>query len=142
LIAADQSVPDLLRRFVSTPHHATVLRDGTRIAVETNDPELIAAMRRVAVSHSGDQARSTLSMKVVRDADAPCDGTQVTVLRSWPLLTLLAGTGTVLSFDCERGEILGFVAADVDPQHFAGTLLPILLEAAAELLSQHEILLS
>jgi hypothetical protein len=127
MIAVDQSVPDLLRRFISTPHRARVLLGDAELAAETNDLALLIVMRQAATAESNDRLRRTLRMKLVRDPDAPCDCTHVTVIRAWPLLTLLAGTGTVLSLDLERDEILGFVAADVSAERIWEELLPMLL---------------
>ena len=53
--------------------------------------------------------------------------TVVVVISAWPLVTLLAGTGTMLALDGQRREILGFLSSAVSAEQFVNELLPILL---------------
>lgn len=121
------SVPDLLRRFSPTPHCARVHIAGCGAVLRTNDLDLRAAMQAEGGA-ARDLAITSLSITVIRDFDAPSAGTQSTLLEAFPLVTLLVGTGTTLTLDLERREIIGFVAPNVATEHFAEELLPILVE--------------
>lgn len=119
-------IPDLLRRFVPTPHWATSTLGDVEITLQTNDVEFIGEMRRAEhASHNG-VCVTCLSVRLVRDLDAPRDVSQKTFLSAWPLGVLSLGPGTVLAIDCERHEVLGFVAGGIPAAHVVGQLLPML----------------
>jgi hypothetical protein len=121
-------VPDLLRRFAPAPYCASLAIGDAAIELRTNDVDLLAAMRRAALAHTNGQHATSLFVKVIRDCDAPSVGSQLTLLSAWPLATLLLGTGTVLTIDCERHEIVGFLAPAVAAERFVHELLPMLLD--------------
>ena len=125
--ASDYSVPDLLRRFVPTPLTAVGCVDSTRIVLQTNDPGLAAAMQQSRPDIAIDPQPRFLAMKIVRDNDAPSAEAEVTVIEVWPLTTLLAGVGTILTLDHRRCELFGFLAASITAERFFEELLPVLL---------------
>ncbi len=127
MIASDYSVPDLLRRFVPTPFTAVACVDGTRIVLQTNDPALVNNMQRLRPDLAANPSHGSLAMKIVRDNDAPAMEADVTVIEVWPLTTLLAGVGTVLTLDHQRCELFGFLAPSITADRFFLELLPVLL---------------
>jgi len=118
-------VPDLLRRFVPTPHRGRWIVGGTAIEVETNDLEIVLA------TQAGDGARTPdrhfVSAKIIRDYDIVVDGPERTLLTAHPLTLLMAGATTMLAFDAERRELLGFIASDISARELLEDLLPTLL---------------
>jgi hypothetical protein len=126
--AMETNVPDLLQRFATAPHRAQVVIGTIEIAVQSNDPDVIAAIQRACISGGSERYSTFLAMKVIRDRSAPHDGSNLTVLSVGPLTTLLVGTGSVLTLDCERCEILGFLAPPVSADRFVNELLPLLLD--------------
>jgi hypothetical protein len=124
----ETNVPDLLRRFAPAPHRARVVIGEIEFAVQSNDPEVVAAIQRAGFGGRKERHSTVLAMKVIRDRCAPRDSSNLTILSSWPLTTLLIGTGTVLTLDCERCEIMGFLAPTVPADRFVDELLPLLLD--------------
>jgi hypothetical protein len=52
---------------------------------------------------------------------------EVSILSDGPLRVLSLGAGTILIYDHERSELLGFVSCDVKPQTLISSLIPALL---------------
>ena len=126
--AASTRVPDLLRRFAPAPHCASARIGDIELELRTNDATLIAALKRAGTPNNGGGSTSSLRLKVIRDCDAPFDGSGPTLLSAWPVTILLIGTGTMLAMDCERREILGFLAPSIAADRFVHELLTLLLE--------------
>jgi hypothetical protein len=120
--------PDLLQRFVPTPHTLRFRIEDLWVCLETNDPAIVAAMRTTEAAPSGvaDSAFSYL-WKIVRDQQARGDGQEITVLSSGALSTVLRGTHTIIAIDRQVGEVLAFIATDVSAEEFATRLVPIIL---------------
>lgn len=127
MIAADYSVPDLLHRFAPTPLIAVGSLDNTRIVLQTNDPALVNAIQPSVPEFAVPPQQRRLSMKIVRDKEAPTAGAEITIIEQWPLTTLLAGLGTILILDHQRSELFGFLAPSVITERFFLELLPLLL---------------
>jgi len=126
--SAETGVPDLLRRFAPTPHSTRVLIHNVEIEFHTDDVEIVARMQPWTCGSIGPGSHTLLLAKVIRDRDAPSGDSGVSIISAPPLTTLLVGTGTVLVLDCERREILGFLASSISAARFVDELLPILLE--------------
>jgi len=125
-------VPDLLRRFAPTPYSTRVLIHGVETEFHTDDVEIVAKMQPMTRDsiRCGSQ---TLLAKVIRDREAPTSDSEVSIISAPPLTTLLVGTGTVLVLDCERREILGFLASSISAARFVDELLPNLLDRLGKL---------
>ncbi len=121
------AIPDLLRRFVPTPHTQTVDTGDIVVRLETNDIDIVSETQRLGTTLKDADSREVLLLKVVRDPDAPRDEGEVTVLSAPPLFTIYRGTGTVLALDCERREGVGFVAPDLSARYFVTSLVPLVL---------------
>jgi hypothetical protein len=124
----ETAVPDLLRRFAPTPQSTKALICGVDVELYSNDVEILARMQPKTGESIGPGSQNLLRAKVVRDHDAPTDASGVTIISAPPLVTLLAGTGTVLVLDCQRREIIGFLASSVSAERFVDELLPTLLD--------------
>ncbi len=120
------TVPDLLRRFSSTPYCAIIGVGNIPLRVETNDLAIISEMQKASVQRGHSYSDGLLFLKVIRDKDAPCDGGAVTILLAYPLLTLRVGVGTMIVLDCESREAMGFLSPDVAAEEFACTLFPLI----------------
>jgi hypothetical protein len=121
------SIPDLLRRFVAAPHSAEVAVGNIAVTLQTNDPGLVSAMLR---AHDDDKGpyTSRLFMRLIRDDAAPSGALSQTFLSSWPLGTLALGPGTVIAIDCERREVIGFIADSVPADRVVKELIPTLFD--------------
>lgn len=126
--APGAGVPDLLRRFAPTPHTTRVLFYGVEIELHTDDVEIVAKMQPIARNPVRGGSQASLLARVIRDHGTPPDDSLVTIISAPPLTTLLVGTGTVLVLDCERREMLGFLASSISAERFIDELLPILLD--------------
>ena len=121
-------MPDLLRRFVETPHASEFCIGSSRARLETNDPILAKAVQKALAACEVEPIGSDSNWKLIRDEQAPCGGLNVTVLSAGPIGTLLLGRGTVIAVDRERREILGFVAPDVSDKDFVTIVLPLVFK--------------
>ena len=74
------AVPDLLHRFVATPHSSEFCIGSSRAMLETNDPTLANAVRKALATCDGDPTGGDSNWKLVRDEQAPCGGLNVAVL--------------------------------------------------------------
>lgn len=123
-----EAIPDLLRRFTPTPCLADLVLEGVPLAVQTNDPQIITEMQRGRIQEVNVAFPRCVVARIVRDHDAPAGGSESTLLSAGPLVTLVVGTGTTLALDCERRELLGFLAPSVSPERLVRDLLPMLLK--------------
>jgi hypothetical protein len=126
--AGEGGVPDLLRRFVPVPYRTSVEIGNIHLDLQSNDGGLLAAMQWAFRTPTNGRPATSWFMKVIRDDDAPSGDSELTVLSAWPVTTLLLGTGTILAIDCERRQVLGFMAASLSDRQFVNELLPIVLE--------------
>ncbi len=124
----EAAVPDLLRRFAPTPQSSRTLISGVRVELQSDDVEIVARMQPKAGDSIGSASQTLLLAKVVRDRDAPPDASGVTIISAPPLITLLAGIGTVLVLDCQRREIVGFLGSSISAERFVDELLPTLVD--------------
>ena len=122
-----EAVPDLLRRFSATPHVADVVAEGIALTLQTNDLQIIAAAQGIVSGGIDLDGHPSILVRVVRDDDAAANNSEIVVISAWPLVTLLAGAGTMLALDGQRREILGFLSSAVSAEQFVNDLLPILL---------------
>jgi len=125
-------VPDLLRRFTPTPHSVHVSFRQFEISLQTNDAELAVAMELAGEPRTNDRQGLLLLARIIRDYEAPEDSSQLTLLSHGPLLTLVLGTGTMLTMDCGRRELMGFLAPAVPTQRVLDELLPLLLDRLSD----------
>jgi hypothetical protein len=128
-MSTDTALPDLLRRFVATPHRCRAVAQSMIITIETNDQEMLAALRDRAEQLIGvlrSSSDSAWHWKLVRDHDFSQSTFEAHLLSGDALSTLFLGTGTIVAIDWIRGELLGFVAANLPAQQ----LLDILLDLA------------
>lgn len=127
-MSMQEPVPDLLHRFTPAPQFAELIVEGILLAVQTNDSRIITEMRQSGPEEIRSQFQRPVLVRVVRDDDAPTEGSEIVVMSSWPVVTLLAGTGTMLLLDRERREVLGFLSNAVSAERFVRELLPIFLK--------------
>jgi hypothetical protein len=121
------SIPDLLQRFVDAPHSAeTTVRDFA-VTVQTNDPDLVPAILSAHADAKGPYT-TRLAMRLIRDDAGPSGALYATFLSSWPVGTLSLGAGTVMAIDCERREIMGFIAGSVPAERVVKELIPMLFD--------------
>jgi len=59
---------------------------------------------------------------------APLDGSELSIVSDGPLRILQMGRGTILIYDRERSELLGFVSRNVQIPELVSSLIPALLE--------------
>src|SRR4051794_38437263 len=104
-------VPDLLRRFVATPHGRRLANRRGATLLESNDEsfadELFGRFRRLAPESL---LEALEYVKVIVEDVAETDGDALMRVDAGPLRTLLRGTATVLMYDSESREMFAFVA--------------------------------
>jgi hypothetical protein len=123
--------PDLLRRFVATPYVFRRRNDSSRIRVESNELEIALGIWNSAIVGKGNWVEE-MYCKIVRDAAGPVGGSDISILADGPLRVLYRGRGTILIYERERVEILGFLSSDVKAVELVSSLLPALFGGIAE----------
>jgi len=120
--------PDLLRRFVATPY---VFADGVgpnRCSIRSNDLGIALAVRRYWSNRRDETLPAVVSWQLIRDVLTPNDITAITLLYTGELRTLMVGAATILFYDVQRAEFLGFVSSTITTRHLVSELIPILLK--------------
>jgi hypothetical protein len=120
--------PDLLRRFVPTPYVFSKCDGPARICVESNDLEIALGIRRSGILKRDGNPRDELFCKFIRDLNAPVDDSEISIVSDGTLRVLYLGRGTILIYDHERSEILGFISRNVRVQELVLSLIPALLD--------------
>ena len=121
-------VPDPFRRFVDTPQRAVVSSGKKTISIESNERAIATCVANfLAVSVHLETVRKIHLVRIVREKDVPSDSARFTCVHSGPILVLLRGCTTSLLLDLALGELLGFVASDVDIKEMEQRLLPAIL---------------
>jgi hypothetical protein len=121
--------PDLLRRFVPTPYVFSKFDGSNRFIVESNDLEIALGVRQSEIVHR--EGKRGLVCKFIRDMSGPMDHSEITIVSDEVLRVLSMGRGTILIYDRERSELLGFIARKVPVQELVSSLIPALLEDKA-----------
>jgi hypothetical protein len=119
--------PDLLRRFVATPYVFNSRIGREQLCIQSNDLEIALSIRRSCIAQRFKGGSGVLAWKLIRDTAAPKDGASILTISDGILRTLLLGTGTILIYDRERAEVLGFISAAVKTQQLSSSLIPSLL---------------
>jgi hypothetical protein len=119
--------PDLLRRFVATPYVFNGSVGRQQLCIQSNDLEIALSVRRSCITHRFKGGSDILLWKLIRDSAAPEDDAQILTISDGVLRTLHLGTGTVLIYDRERAEVLGFISPAVKTQELSSSLIPSLL---------------
>src|SRR5471030_3285989 len=121
-------VLDPFRRFVATPQRILVTSGKKNIAVESNDRDITTRIAKfLAACMELDTVQKIHLVRIVRDVDVISDGTSFTCVHSGPVVVLLRGCTTSFYLDVALGELLGFLAADVDITELEQRLLPAIL---------------
>jgi hypothetical protein len=71
----------------------------------------------------------TLLCKLIRDLADLGDRSEITIVSDGTLRLLYLGRATILIYDQERSELLGFVARNVKVEELVSSLIPGLLNA-------------
>lgn len=119
--------PDLLRRFVPTPYVFSTCDGSNQLFVESNDLEIALSVRRSGILRRQCSQESGLFCRLIRDMDAPVDDSEMTMVSDGALRVLCLGQGTILFYDRERSELLGFISRNVRVQELILSLIPTVL---------------
>jgi hypothetical protein len=119
--------PDLLRRFVPTPYVFSTCDGLNQFFVESNDLEIALSARRSGILHRQCSQERGLFCRLIRDMAAPVDASEMTIVSNGSLRVLCLGQGTILIYDRERLELLGFISRNVRVQELISSLIPTLL---------------
>jgi hypothetical protein len=120
--------PDLLRRFVPTPYVFSGFDGSNRFMVKSNDLEIALGVRHSDTIHRENKRAGGLACKFIRDMTGPMDDSEMTIVSNGVLRVLFMGRGTILTYDSERSELLGFVARKVHVHELLSSLIPALLK--------------
>jgi hypothetical protein len=117
-------VPDLLHRYVATPHKLIV----NGIAIETNDPDMIDELANVSRLKSS--LGSNLRIRIIRELSGPTGiRNDLRIFRADPLCLVLVGNGTMIMADSEQKCVFAFVTPEVTNRYFAEVCLPLALRS-------------
>jgi hypothetical protein len=126
---AHPEVPDLLHRFTPTPLRISFSLGVNRVQLETNDPEIVTAFECSASTTAANNGEPIVHFKLVRE-DVGTPEKDISILVCDGLITLFRGHSTVIVFDRDRRELLGFLSPDVSSHELLATLIPLLVDGA------------
>ncbi len=118
--------PDMLRRFVAAPFVFSLIIERKNIRIESNDIEIALNLRRY-VSSPSNTYNTVLLWRIIRDESSLGRGFDDTLIDDEFLRTLSAG-GTILAYDKNKSEVIGFLAYNVSAELLIGSMLFILIE--------------
>jgi hypothetical protein len=124
--------PDLLRRFVPMPYVFSKSDGPSRLCIESNDLEIALGVRGSSILQRQGNRAGGLLCKIIRDMAGPVDGSEISIVSDGALRTLHLGRGTILVYDQERSELLGFVSPNVKAKELVSSLIPALIDMYAE----------
>jgi hypothetical protein len=124
--------PDLLRRFVPMPYVFSKSDGPSRLCIESNDLEIALGVRGSSIIQRQGNRAGGLLCKIIRDMAGPVDGSEISIVSDGALRTLHLGRGTILVYDEERSELLGFVSPNVKAKELVTSLIPALIDMYAE----------
>jgi hypothetical protein len=124
----DSRPPDLLRRFVATPYVLTDSVSPNRCSVRSNDLGIALAVRRYWSDLRDETLSTVVSWQLIRDVLTPDDFTEITLLYTGELRTLIVGVATILFYDVQRAEFLGFISSTITTKRLVSELIPTLLK--------------
>ncbi len=119
--------PDLLRRFVPTPYVFTQSDGPNQFCIQSNDLEIALTIRRSCILQQYGERTGGLFSRFIRDIEESVEDPEMTIISDGSLLVLSQGARTILIYDRERSELLGFVPCNVKPQKLVSSLIPALL---------------
>ena len=99
--------PDLLRRFVDTPHKITCLIHGRVVSIESNGLDLVECFAPVSQQIKGN---ASWTCKIVRDAETSAAAMEWETFGHDSLEVKCLESGSQLVIDHETRELLVFVA--------------------------------
>jgi hypothetical protein len=121
--------PDLLRRFVATPYVFMNSVGSNQCYVRSNDLEIALAVRDYWGNQKYEKQSAVTSWQLIRDALATDKATKISLLYTRELRTLMVGTETILFYDIQRSELMGFVSSMITTKYLVLELIPRLLES-------------
>jgi hypothetical protein len=101
---------------------------ASRCSVRSNDLEIALAVRRSWSTRRAENLPAVVSWQLIRDGSAVNDVTEITLFSAGELRTLIVGTETILFYDAQRSEFLGFVSSTITIKHLVSELIPTLLK--------------
>jgi hypothetical protein len=113
---------------VATPYVFADSVGTSRYSVRSNDLGIALAVRHSWSTRRSDNLPVVVSWQIMRDVSAVNDLTEITLFSAGELRTLIVGTETVLFYDTQRSEFLGFVSSTITIKHLVSELIPTLLK--------------
>lgn len=116
--------PDLLRRFVPTPHEACIRCDGLHVHLRTNESRLVEKFGRMGSCNGGD-----VKWTMVCDPELPSPLSDPLAIESAAVLFLSFGRACFMAIDRANQEITGFMSAAISDKEWLKVILPAVLKA-------------
>ncbi len=124
------SAPDLLSRFVSTPHSGVFHLKRLTLSVETNDSTLLQLFGKMATNSS----EPKFSLKILRDRELDLHPSRPTILESETNSVVAFGRAAILAFDRPHRRFFAVVSQGASDDWlrtvFVSTIHEFCLEAS------------
>ena len=112
--------PDPLLRRVALPYRFRVGHGASDFQIESNDLTIALFIRQFMLESP--QYEMVRRWRLIRDVDGPANDGSYTAMKNRELTMIVAGTATILVFDRERVEVVGFIGTDVLMPELSGLL--------------------
>jgi hypothetical protein len=114
------AIPDPLLRRVALPYRFSARQGALDFRIESNDLTIALFIRQFMLESP--LYETVRRWRLIRDANSPVNDGSYTAMKNRELTMIVAGAGTILVFDRERGEVVGFIGADVLMPELSGLL--------------------
>jgi hypothetical protein len=113
---------------VATPYVFADSVGPSRYSVRSNELGIALAVRRSWSARRAENLPAVVSWHLIRDVFEANDPTEITLISAGELRTLIVGTQTILFYDVQRSECLGFVSSGIPIRRLVSELIPTLLK--------------
>ena len=113
---------------MATPYVFADSVGPSRYSVRSNELGIALAVRRSWRARGAENLPAVVSWHLIRDVFEANNLTELTLISAGQLRTLIVGTETILFYDAQRSEFLGFVSSTITIKHLVTELIPALLK--------------
>jgi hypothetical protein len=120
--------PDLLHRFTPTPYVLKIQVEGQSIRIEADDLEIALAIRNFCQWQKAGEGVQIHFWRLVRDRHAGGYKSDLEVVSTGKLRTMMHKSGSIFISDALKGELFGFIAMGLTMYELTMRLLPLFLD--------------
>jgi hypothetical protein len=122
-------LPDLLRRFTSTPYEECLNSGDLSLHIKTNEPRLVDILRGL----DGLWWHGEATWTMLFDPELPATLGEAMAMESGAITFISFGRACMIAIDGEKKDITGFVSTAISEREWSARILPELQKLMAEM---------